>query len=136
MTSAPGLDVGGSEVEINSKGDVNLPRKRITQKLRVTVLPPPTTFSLPVLITGEWAKPSIGIDWGTWFAGSTPSGDLRSLAPAVAAPPEVQAAIRRLLAQDIGPERLSEEGKAVLRALLAGAPDAEPAPGAGGEAPQ
>jgi AsmA protein len=135
MSSSPGLDVGGNQVAINSKGDVNVPRKRITQKLRVTVMPPPTTFSLPVLISGEWAQPSIGIDWGTWFSGSDSSGDLKSLSPSAAAPapPEVQAAVKRLLSSNIDPQLLSPEGKEVLRALLppesaTGAPAGEAAP--------
>ena len=64
MTSSPGLDIGGNEVEVQSRGNVSLPAKLINQQIRVKVVPPPAAPPIPVTITGNWAKPSISMDWG------------------------------------------------------------------------
>lgn len=64
MTSSPGLDIGGNEVEVQSRGNVSLPAKLITQEIRVKVVPPPSAPPIPVKITGPWSKPSISMDWG------------------------------------------------------------------------
>ena len=48
MRSEPGLEVGGSEVEINSAGTVNVPKKRLNQEIRVKAIPPPTAFPIPI----------------------------------------------------------------------------------------
>ncbi len=64
MTSSPGLDIGGNEVEVQSRGNVSLPAKRINQEIRVKVVPPPSAPPIPVKISGAWSKPNISMDWG------------------------------------------------------------------------
>jgi AsmA protein len=54
LRSSPDLALGGSEVEISSKGDINLPGKRLNQEIRIKVVPPPASFPIPVKITGAW----------------------------------------------------------------------------------
>lgn len=128
LQSEPGLALGGSEVEINSVGNVSLPAKRIDQEIRIKVVPPPTALPIPVRISGPWSKPSIGIDWGTIFAGPV-SGLAPSAAPEFGGPeqiatatepppPEVESAIRRVLSLDLPPERLSPQGKKMLEQLI------------------
>jgi AsmA protein len=136
MKSSPGLALGGSEVEINSRGDVNVPAKRLNQEIRIKVVPPPTALPIPVKISGDWSKPSIGLDWGGLFSSSGDVGGPQGVAPsAQPAPPEVQAAIRRALSASLGSAQLTEEGKAMLRTLLPpGSPEASPADSGG--APQ
>lgn len=119
MRSSPGLALGGSEVEINSKGDVNVAAKRINQEIRIKVIPPPTALPVPVKISGDWAKPSIGVDWGSLFSSAGGIGGPQGVAPsAQPTPPEVQAVIRRVLAANLPASELSDDGKAMLRALL------------------
>ncbi|MFA5951410.1 MAG: AsmA family protein [Hyphomicrobium sp.] len=121
LKSEPGLELGGSEVEINSVGDVNVPARRINQEIRVKVVPPPTSVPIPVRISGSWSKPSIGIDWGGLFSSASADlgGPQQIQAAADPPPPAVEAAIRRVLDANLPPERLSEQGKAMLRSLLA-----------------
>jgi AsmA protein len=119
MKRSPGLALGGNEVEINSKGDVNVAAKRINQEIRIKVIPPPTALPVPVKISGDWAKPSIGVDWGSLFSSAGGIGGPQGVAPsAQPTPPEVQAAIRRVLAADLPASELSDDGKAMLRSLL------------------
>jgi AsmA protein len=125
MRSEPGLEVGGPEVEINSSGTVNVPNKRLNQEIRVKAIPPPTALPIPVRISGDWAKPSIGIDWGGLFSAAPGVGGPQALAAAPEPPPaNVQAAIRRVLAADLPPDRLSAEARQMLQSLL----PPEPAP--------
>jgi AsmA protein len=137
LRSSPDLAVGGSEVEIRSKGDINLPAKRLNQQIRVKVVPPPTSFPIPVKISGAWSKPSIGVDWGGLFSSTESLGGPQQIAPAEATPLAVQAAIRRVLAAPVDESLLTEEGRATLRSLLPeeNAPPPSP-PGDSGAAPQ
>jgi AsmA protein len=88
----------------------------------VKIVPPPTALPIPVRISGDWTKPQGGIDWGGLLSGLTSStglGGPQGIAPPAEPPPaEVQAAIKRVLESDIPADRLSEEGKAMLRSLL------------------
>ena len=125
MRSEPGLAMGGSEVEINSAGTVNVPKKTLNQEIRVKAIPPPTAFPIPIKISGNWAKPSIGIDWGGLFSAAPGVGGPQALAQPPEPPPaNVQAAIRRGLAQDLPEDRLSPEARRMLEELL----PAEPSP--------
>ncbi|HEX2839889.1 AsmA family protein [Hyphomicrobium sp.] len=119
MRSQPGFEMGGSEVEINSAGTVNVPNKRLNQEIRVKAIPPPTAFPIPIRISGDWAKPSIGIDWGGLFSAAPGLGGPQALAASPeAAPANVQAAIRRVLSADLPPDRLSPEARQMLESLL------------------
>lgn len=119
LRSQPGLSVGGSEVEINSAGTVNVPNKKLNQEIRVKAIPPPTAFPIPVRISGDWAKPSIGIDWGGLFSAAPGLGGPQALAAAPEPPPvNVQAAIRRVLAADLPQDRLTPEARQMLESLL------------------
>jgi len=127
MRSQPGFEMDGSEVSINSTGSVNVAAKRLNQEVRIKVIPPPTALPIPIKITGDWAKPSIGIDWGGLFSASPHVG----LAPeeaiggpqAVAQPAEpppaaVEAAIRRVLSANLPADRLSPDARQMLQSLL------------------
>jgi AsmA protein len=117
--------MGGSEVEINSAGTVNVPKKTLNQEIRVKAIPPPTAFPIPIKISGNWAKPSIGIDWGGLFSAAPGVSGPQALAQPPEPPPaNVQAAIRRVLAQDLPEDRLSPEARRMLEELL----PAEPSP--------
>lgn len=119
MRSEPGFAMGGSEVEINSAGTVNVPKKRLNQEIRVKAIPPPTAFPIPVKISGDWAKPSIGIDWGGLFSAGPGLGGPQALQASPEPPPaDVQAAIRRVLAADLPADRLTPEARQMLQSLL------------------
>jgi AsmA protein len=119
LKSSPELELGGSEVEISSKGDINLPAKRLNQEIRIKVVPPPTSFPIPVRISGAWSQPSIGVDWGGLFSSTGGLGGPQQIAPsAEPVPLAVQAAIRRVLAAPIDQSVLTDEGRATLRSLL------------------
>jgi AsmA protein len=119
LRSEPGFAMGGSEVEINSSGTVNVPAKRLNQEIRVKAIPPPTAFPIPVRISGDWAKPSIGIDWGGLFSAAPGLGGPQALSVAPEpAPANVQAAIRRVLEADLPPDRLTPEARQMLQNLL------------------
>jgi len=129
MRSQPGFELGGSEVEINSAGTVNVPKKQLNQEIRVKAIPPPTAFPIPVKITGNWAKPSIGIDWGGLFS-AAPSlglGGPQALAQSPEPPPaNVQAAIRRVLALGLPEDQLSSDARQMLLSLLPAEAPAQP----------
>ena len=129
MRSEPGFSMGGPEVEINSTGSVNVPARKLNQEIRVKAIPPPTAFPIPVRISGDWAKPSVGIDWGGLFSSSPGLGGPQALAASPEPPPaNVQAAIRRVLAADLPPDRLSPDARQMLQSLL---PPEEAAPESG-----
>src|SRR5690606_32838015 len=109
MQSQPSLELKGSEVAITSSGKVDVPQRRLDQDIRIKVVPPPTALPIAVRISGDWAKPKIGIDWGGLFSSAAELGGPEGVAPAAEpAPPAVQAAIRRVLAADLPPEKLSD----------------------------
>ncbi|MGE3227834.1 MAG: AsmA family protein [Hyphomicrobium sp.] len=121
MRSEPGFELGGSEVEINSEGTVNVPKKQLNQEIRVKAIPPPTAFPIPVKITGNWTKPSIGIDWAGLFSVSPGLGlgGPQALAQSPEPPPaNVQAAIRRVLALNLPEDQLSPDARHMLQSLL------------------
>lgn len=119
MRSEPGLEMGGSEVTINSAGTVNVPKKQLNQEIRVKAIPPPTAFPIPIKISGDWAKPKVGIDWGGLFSAAPGLGGPQALAPSPEPPPlNVQAAIRRVLAADLPADQLTPEAKEMLQSLL------------------
>lgn len=123
MKSEPGLEMGGSEVEINSAGTVNVPKKKLNQEIRIKAIPPPTAFPIPVKISGDWAKPTIGIDWGGLFSAGPGVGGPQALAQSPEPPPlNVQTAIRRVLAADLPDDRLSPEARTMLKSLLPSEP--------------
>ncbi len=163
MTSSPGLDIGGNEVEVQSRGNVSLPAKRINQEIRVKVVPPPSAPPIPVKISGAWSKPSISMDWGDLLFSSrvseaAPSAgvarDSGSDMAATAAPessdsiadgfqdlapkPEeipndIKEEIKRILASG-ETGALTPEGKALLQTLLP-ADQSPQEPAASGETP-
>lgn len=119
LRSQPGLSLGGSEVEINSQGTVNVPDKQLNQEIRVKATPPPSAFPIPVRISGSWMKPSIGIDWWGLFSAGPGLGGPQALAAAPEpAPANVQAVIRRVLASDRVASRLTPEARKMLQSLL------------------
>ncbi len=119
MQSRPGLSMGGSEVEINSTGSVNVPARSLNQEIRVKAIPPPTALPIPVRISGSWASPSIGIDWWVLFSAAPDLGGPHALQPAPEPPPaEVEAAIRRVLALNLPSDQLSPQARDMLRSLL------------------
>ena len=153
MTSSPGLDIGGSEVEVQSRGNVSLPAKRINQEIRVKVVPPPSAPPIPVKISGSWSKPSVSMDWGDLLfssgvtaasaapesagrvAGAAP--DAAPGEPSIAAgfqdlaptpeqiPDDIKAEIKRVLTS---PERaaITPDGRSLLETLAGPAPQAPP----------
>jgi len=119
LRSQPGFSMGGSEVEISSAGTVSVPNKRLNQEIRVKAIPPPTALPIPVRISGDWTKPSVGVDWGGLFGGVFGLGGPQAIARAPEAPPaNVQAAIRRVLESNLPPDKLSPEGRQMLESLL------------------
>ena len=119
LQSRPGLSMGGSEVEINSTGSVNVPARSLNQEIRVKAIPPPTALPIPVRISGSWASPSIGIDWWGLFSAAPDLGGPQALQPAPEPPPaEVEAAIRRVLALNLPSDQLSPQARDMLRSLL------------------
>lgn len=121
MKSSPGLDIEGNEVAINSKGEINVSSRRLNQEIRVKVVPPPTALPIPVRIAGDWAKPSVSIDWNGLFSSAVGElGGPQAVAPSPEPMPEdVRSKIERVLADGTASGRLSEGGKEVLRSLLA-----------------
>jgi AsmA protein len=121
MKSSPDLELQGSEVTITSSGAVNVAARKLKQDIRIKVVPPPTALPIPVRISGDWAKPTIGIDWGGLFSSAAGLGGPQAVATAAEpVPPNVQAAINRVLAADLPPEKLSDGAKEMLRSLVAG----------------
>jgi AsmA protein len=147
MMSSPGLDIGGRDVQVTSRGQVNLPAREINQEIRVKVVPPPAAPPIPVRITGNWSKPNISMDWGDLLfaagAQQMPADNARTGAPTEAAtdfqelaptpeqvPTDVKAAISNALKSN---NELTDEGRALLKSLVeppvvAPAPEAQPAP--------
>ena len=124
LRSQPGLAMGGSEVEINSEGTVNVPKKSLNQEIRVKAIPPPTAFPIPVRISGDWAKPSVGVDWwGLFSAGPGVGGPQALAASPEPAPENVQTAIRRVLAADLPADRLTPEAWSILESLWPAEPE-------------
>jgi AsmA protein len=120
MKSSPDLELQGSEVTITSSGAVNVPARKLKQDIRIKVVPPPTALPIPVRISGDWAKPTIGIDWGGLFSGAMGLGGPQAVAPAgEPVPANVQATINRVLAANLPPEKLSDGAKEMLRSLVA-----------------
>lgn len=119
MQSRPGLSMGGSEVEINSTGSINVPARSLNQEIRVKAIPPPTAFPIPIKISGNWTKPAISVDWWGLFSAGPGLDGPQALAPAPGPPPAaVEAAIRRVLAADLPADQLSPQARAMLRSLL------------------
>ena len=119
LRSQPGLSLGGSEVEINSQGTVNVPSRQLNQEIRVKAIPPPTALPIPVRISGSWEKPSVGIDWWGLFSAGPSVGGPQALAASPEPPPaNVQAAIRRVLEADLPSSRLTPEARSMLESLL------------------
>lgn len=144
MKSVPGLAVGGTDVEINSKGVVNVANRNLSQKVKLRVVPPPQLPSVPVLISGDWNKLAFKLDNNSvdWIAvlnaavlgcerphvassiapsearGLAPEAGLETSAPAPQQPlPQgVEEAIQGAIAAE--GSGLTDEGKAVLRSLL------------------
>lgn len=159
MTSSPGLDIGGSEVEVQSRGNVSLPAKRINQEIRVKVVPPPSAPPIPVKISGNWSKPSVSMDWGDLLfssgvtaasarvgsddaaAAAAPeavtdsiAGGFQELAPSPEQiPDDIKAEIQRVLASPEG-AAITPDGKALLETLAGTA--AKPVPSEPEAAPQ
>jgi AsmA protein len=107
-------------VTITSSGAVNVPARKLKQDIRIKVVPPPTALPIPVRISGDWAKPTIGIDWGGLFSGAMGLGGPQAVAPAgEPVPANVQATINRVLAANLPPEKLSDGAKEMLRSLVA-----------------
>ncbi len=120
MRSSPDLELEGSEVSITSSGRVNVPARQLNQNIRIKVVPPPTALPIPVRISGDWAKPNIGIDWGGLFSSTAGLGGPQAVATAAEpVPPNVQAAINRVLEANLPPEKLSDGAKEMLRSLVA-----------------
>ena len=123
MTSSPGLDIGGSEVELQSRGNVSLPAKRINQEIKVKVVPPPSAPPIPVKISGSWSKPSISMDWGDLLFSSrvaesaSPSVDANGAAPVTSAAPDSVAEGFQELAPT--PEQIPDDIKAQIKSVLA-----------------
>jgi AsmA protein len=121
MKSSPDLELQGSEVTITSSGAVNVAARKLKQDIRIKVVPPPTALPIPVRISGDWAKPTIGIDWGGLFSSAAGLGGPQAVTPAgEPVPGNVQATINRVLAANLPPEKLSDGAKEMLRSLVAG----------------
>lgn len=107
MKSVPGLAVGGADVEINSKGVVNVANKLLSQNLRLRVVPPPKLPSVPVLISGSWNKLSFKLDNNSvdWWA------VLNAAALGCNKPHVVSSAAPQAEARGLAPDGAAETGK-------------------------
>lgn len=149
MKSLPGLALGGSDVEINSKGEVSLARKLVNQNVKLRVVPPPQLPAVPVILSGSWNKIAFKLDTSAvdWVAvlnaavlgcsqqPRAAAAEARSLGASTEAAPDatsqalpdsVRAAIEGALSAD--GSTLNDTGKAALRALLPAEADAPAAP--------
>jgi len=149
LKSTPDLEIGGSEVEIRSRGEVSVAERLLQQNLRFKVVPPPKWPAVPVHIAGSWEKPALkldtaAVDWiavlnAAVFGCEAPTRSLAAEAgPAeeeVPLPVSVREAIEGVLSANVDASVLSEDGKTALRALLGGAADqgASAAPGDAGQ---
>lgn len=126
VRSAPDLSMTGSETNVSSRGDVNMPTKQIKQELRIT------NFPIPILIKGDWTKklwigPSFLSSSSSKLASKLSAEPQAALSKPDIVPPEVQAAVARILAQTTAADRLSSESKALLQSLLPSAARPDPA---------
>ena len=125
MTSSPGLDIGGSEVELQSRGNVSLPAKRINQEIKVKVVPPPSAPPIPVKISGSWSKPSISMDWGDLLFSSrvaeslSPSAGANGAAPVTSAAPDSEPVAEGFQELAPTPEQIPDDIKAQIKSVLA-----------------
>ncbi len=54
----------GQYVEVDTNGTVSLARRRLNQRVRARLAPPPSQLPIPVRISGLWTKPVIKLDFG------------------------------------------------------------------------
>ena len=54
----------GRYVEVDTNGTVSLARRRLNQRVRARLAPPPSQLPIPVRISGLWTKPVIKLDFG------------------------------------------------------------------------
>lgn len=101
----------GRHVEVDTNGWVSLWARRLNQRVRARLAPPPSQLPIPVRISGLWSKPVIKLDFGLFSLAPDryelpfaidplpASARTRGLAPSVAPamPAELQAKLRATL---------------------------------------
>ena len=113
LQRAGGIDLEAftRHVEVDTNGWVSLWARRLNQRVRARLAPPPSQPPIPVRISGLWSKPVIKLDFGLFSLAPDryelpfaidplpASARTRGLAPSVAPsmPAELQAKLRATL---------------------------------------
>lgn len=120
LTSQGDIALSGPDVDIVSRGSVRLASRTIEQSLRMKLAPPPQHLPVPLKVSGSWTKPDIGWDLFSIMAEpkalTAPQAVFASPEPP---PPEIVAAIDRVLADKANAEQMPAELRNLLLSLRA-----------------
>ncbi len=130
LRSTRDLSMQGSVLDINAKGDVIVPSKRLAQDMRLKLIPPPVHLPIPLKVSGPWSKPSVAWDWSGMLENTATFGRPDSLTSSPEPMPAALAErIRRLTSEGVALNQLNASSVDALRSLLPeanqSAPEAE-----------
>jgi AsmA protein len=120
LARTSGIELTGPSISIMAKGAARLSTRQIDYRSRLSVVPPPKGYGIPVRITGLWTGPKVRPDVWAWISGSS---GLESVAAASALPelkdPELDALLKRAL-EKAGPGRALDPDAALPLKVLSG----------------
>ncbi|MFA9475373.1 MAG: AsmA-like C-terminal region-containing protein [Filomicrobium sp.] len=119
VARSPSIALDGPAVSIRANGTANLRTTAIDYRSKLSLVPPPSNFSLPLKILGTWHQIKAALDWArlaTQWTGPSPFAELESARRTKIRDPELRLLVNELIAKQ-GGTALPPRGAALLREL-------------------
>lgn len=119
LARSPSIQLDGPAIRIRADGTANLRTSAIDYRSQLSLVPPPSNFSLPLKILGTWKKIKAALDWArlaTQWTGPSPFDGLESTRKAGVGDAELDKLLGELVAKG-GGRSLPPDGAALMREL-------------------
>ena len=116
----PNIALDGPAIVVRADGEVDLKTRGISYRSKLSLVPPPSNFSLPLKILGTWRNVKAALDWAqlaTQWTGPSPFDGLESVKKPNLGDKELESLVLELIAKTGSKRGIPPQGAALMREL-------------------
>lgn len=120
VSKNPNIALDGPAIVVRAEGEANLKTAEIDYRTKLSLVPPPSNFSLPLKILGTWRNIKAALDWArlaTQWTGPLPFEGFESVRKPNLGDKELESLVQELIAKSGGKKGIPPQAAALLREL-------------------
>ncbi len=120
LAKNPNIALNGPAIVVRADGEVDLKTREIAYRTKLSLVPPPSNFSLPLKILGTWRNVKAALDWArlaTQWTGPSPFDGLESVKKPNLGDKELESLVLELITKSGGKGGIPPQGAALMREL-------------------